>query len=230
MTRYLNQVEEIMRQVIGKQNLNDPASSTSKLRSYINDAINLTMSDDVKIFENYGKLVFTIDDTHANGVWTLDQIGATGNYTNYSMEAFISLNDPADGSTVWNYLLVYQDPGEFFNYWGVNNFNILIPGMPTDMLYYGTEFTFRTIPDTEYTVTIFAYKQMQDFAQDGNPAIPQDYWLRYLAYLAAYNYVRDYRFDPAQIEAVRQGYSRERKLLLTRTHNQVKLSRAAPRF
>jgi len=232
MARFYNDVEQIMRQVIGKRNLNDPDSSSVTLRRYINDMINLTMSDDVKVFENFGTLVFPIDNSHPDGVWSLEDVGAKGNFVNYSMEAFISQNPPPTSSVTWNILDVYQDPGRFYAYWGVDNFNILIPGMPTEMLYYGTDFVFRTIPqaDVTYTVTIYAYKQMQDFDAEGNPELPQDYWLRYLAYGAAYNYVKDYRYDPAQVEAIRKGFATERKLLLTRTHNQVKLSRAVPHF
>ena len=69
-----------------------------------------------------------------------------------------------------------------------------------------------------------------DFETAGDPAIPFDYWLRYLAYLAALNYVRDFNFAQDKVVMVQQGYARERKLLLTRTHNQRKISRGFPRF
>lgn len=247
MVRFLSDVVRTMRLAIGRRNENDPSSSDAVLLQYINDFVNLTMSDDVKLFENFGTLEFDIDESHPDGVWSLydPNVNASGNFVNYSMEAFISLVNlagqeplPEDSHLTWNPLDIFQDPGRFYAYWGVDNFNVLIPGMPTEMLYYGTDFVFRTIPNGTYHVTIYAYKQMQDFSNEGNPVLGptpdaplyQDYWLRYIAYGAALNYVRDYRFDPQFILQLASIFSHERKLLLTRTHNQIKQSRCLPRF
>ena len=232
MARSLNSVLTIMRTVLGRNNLNDPNSSTPLLIQYIQDFINLTMSDDVKVFENFGTLTFNIDETNASGVYSLDgpPVNGTEFFINYSAEVFLSNNDPVNSSTVWNQIELYQDPGRFFAYWGVNNYNILIKGMPTEMLYYGREFTFRTIPNTQYTVTIFAYRRMQELDTTGDPDISEDYWLRYIAYGAAKNYAMDYRYDEAQLSRIERGFSHERKQLLTRTHNQIKQSRCVPQF
>jgi len=146
------------------------------------------------------------------------------------MEAFISLTEPADESISWNKLMIYQDPGEFYSRWGINNTDILTAGYPTAMLYYGTEMVFRTIPDTSYDVTIYGYKEYAGFGDVGNPALPFDYWLRYLAYGAALNYARDYRFEASALNQLKTEFGHERKLLLTRTHNQKKNSRCVPRF
>src|SRR5690606_40768791 len=59
---------------------------------------------------------------------------------NISIEAFISFLDPVDNSTSWNSLQIYENPGEFYSIWGINNTEILVRGYPTMMLYYGTEF------------------------------------------------------------------------------------------
>lgn len=237
-TRYLSNVLNIMRRVLARRNANDPDSTDEVFVDYINDMYALAMSDDVKLFEQFGTLIFTIDETIADGVYSLSDVGATGNFVNFSNEVFISLNDPANASTSWNALYVYQDPGRFYAYWGVNNYEILIPGMPTEMLYYGTEFVFRTIPNTSYNVRIYSYKQNSDFEFDpdatpgnpGNPAIPFDYWLRYLAYGAASLYAKDFNFEAQKRADIEKDFARERKLLLTRTHNQIKQSRSYPRF
>lgn len=60
--------------------------------------------------------------------------------------------------------------------------------------------------------------------------MPYDYWMRYIAYGAALNYARDYRFDAEAKNQLKADFSHERKLLLTRTFNQAKLSRCKPRF
>ena len=226
----VSDVLRIMRLAIGRRNANDPDSSDNVLLQYINDFTNLTMSDDVKLFEQFGTLEFTIDETNTTGVYTFNDVGATSQFTNISQEAFITLTDPPEGSISWNRLEIYQDPGVFYDDWGVNNSDILIPGYPTQMLYYGTQMVFRTIPNTEYTVIIYGYKVVPTFSSEGDPDLPFDYWLRYLAYGAAANYARDYRFDDAFQAKIDKSYARERKLLLTRTHNQIKHQRAFPRF
>lgn len=227
--RFVSNVLDIMRRAIGRRNENDPDSSETTLFNYLNDFISLTMSDDVKLFENFGTLIFTIDETVPSGVYTFNDVGASNDFVNLSMEAYISLLDPVNNSVSWNYLPIYQDPGEFFAIWGVNNEEILIPGYPTNMLFYGNEFTFRTIPNTSYQVYIFGYKKINDF-EDVDELIPFDYWLRYLAYGAALNYAQDFRYEDASLEKIRRGFQRERKLMLTHTHNQIKQSRAMPRF
>ena len=218
----------IMRLAIGRRNENDSDSNDTTLRQYINDFVSMTMSDDVKLFEQFGTLEFTIDED--SDVYTFNDVGADSNFTNISVEGFITLTDPADESVSWNRLEIYQDPGKFYGYWGINNTDILIAGYPTEMLYYGTEMVFRTIPDTSYDVTIYGYKEYAGFGDDGNPALPFDYWMRYIAYGAALNYARDYRFEADALNQLKVEFAHERKLLLTRTHNQAKHSRAIPRF
>jgi len=227
-----------MRLAIARRNENDPDSNDQTLMQYINDFYSLTMSDDVKLFEQFGTLVFNIDETSTTGVYTFPQenLGNSFEFVNISSEALISLTDPIDNSVSWNQLYVYQDPGEFFLKWGINNDEVLIPGFPTEMLYYSNEFTFRTIPNTEYTVKIYGYKKNLDFPQfeedndEGNPEIPFDYWMRYIAYGAALNYARDYKFTSESRTQLQADFMHERKQLLTRTHNQIKISRAFPRF
>lgn len=230
MTQLVSDCIRTMRLAIGRRNENDPDSNDNTLRRYLNDFINLTMSDDLKIFEQFGTLTFTIDETNTTGVYTFNDVGADASFTNISQEGFISLSDPPDGSISWNQLWIYQDPGIFYGTWGINNTDVLIPGYPTEMLYYGTEMVFRTIPNTSYLVEIYGYKVVPAFSDDGDPAIPHDYWMRYLAYGAAMNYARDYRFEGDKRALLQADFQHERKLLLTRTHNQVKQNRAFPRF
>jgi len=227
--RFVSDVLRIMRIVIGRRNENDPDSSDETLLSYLNDFVSLTMSDDVKLFEQFGTLSFTIDETNTTGVYTFNDLGAEFDFVNISLECYISLLDPVNNSVSWNFLPIYQDPGEFFAIWGINNDEILIPGYPTNLLYYGNELTFRTIPNTSYLVKIYGYKKNNDYP-DADTEIQFDYWLRYLAYGAAVNYAQDFRYDSEDKQKIDRGFARERKLMLTHTHNQIKQSRAAPRF
>jgi hypothetical protein len=54
--------------------------------------------------------------------------------------------------------------------------------------------------------------------------------MRYLAYGAALNYARDYRFEADKFGMLEKHFNHERKQLLTRTHNQIKQQRCFPRF
>lgn len=230
VVRHLSDSLRIMRLAIARRNQNDPDSSDAVLMQYIQDFVSLTMSDDLKIFENFSTLIFEIDETNTTGVYTFNDVGASFDFVNISCEAFISLTDPPNNSVSWNQLSIFQDPGYFFSLWGVNNDEILIPGYPTMMLFYGNEMTFRTIPNTSYKVYIYGYKQIPQFSEEGDPDLPHAYWMRYLAYGAAKNYAADYNFDSDHAARIQNGYMREKKLLLTHTHNQIKISRCLPRF
>lgn len=228
-TRYVQDALDLMRIAIGRRNENDPDSSDDLLLSYLNDFVSLSMPNDTKLFESFGTLTFTIDESNPTGVYTFNDVGADTQFMNLSLEAFISLLDPIDNSVSWNPLSIYQDPGEFFAIWGINNDEILIPGYPTMMLYYGTEMTFRTIPNTSYLIKIYGYKKNDDYP-DADQPLQFDYWLRYVAYGAAVNYARDYRYESQSRQLIEATFKSERKLQLTHTHNQIKNQRAFPRF
>lgn len=230
-TRFVQDVLDLMRVAIGRRNENDPDSSDELLLSYLNNFVSLGMPNDTKLFESFGTLSFEIDGSNSTGVYTFNDVGADSDFMNISQSAFISLLDPVGESISWNQLPIYQDPGEFFAIWGINNDDVLIRGYPTMVLYYGNEFTFRTIPqeDVAYLVKIYGYKKNNDYP-DADEPIQFDYWLRYLAYGAANDYAQDYRYEASQKAMIEKGYARERKLLLTHAHNQVKMGRCLPRF
>lgn len=233
-TRTVSDVIAIMRTALGRKNENDPASSDSEMIKYINDFYSLTMPNDTKLIESFGTLTFTIDESNTTGTYTFNDVGADHDFMNISQEAFISLLDPEENSISWNRLPIYQDPGEFYMIWGINNTEKLIPGYPTNLLYYGTELVFRTIPNTSYQVRIYGYKKNNDLIFDPDEAedvnLPFDYWLRYVAYGAAVNYARDYRYSPEAKSLIEATFKSERKQQLTHVHNQIKMARAMPRF
>lgn len=230
MTRTVNDALTIMRLAISRRNANDPDSSDETLLRYLNDFVSLTMGDEVKLFEQFGTLTFNIDETVTDGVYTFNEVGATSDFVNISGNGFISITNPPANSSSWTPLAIYQDPGEFFGYWGVENTDVLAVGQPTAMLYYGNEFTFRTIADTDYTVTLYGYKKHTDFSIVGDPPLDFDYWLRFLAYGAAVNYAMDYRFADNILASLKASYGRERRLMLTHTHNTIKHTRGIPSF
>ncbi len=228
-TRFVQDALDLMRVILGRRNANDPDSSDTLFLKYLNDFVSLSMPNDMKLFESFGTLSFTIDENNTTGIYTFNDVGADSEFMNISQEAYISLLDPVDNSISWNRLPIYQNPGEFYSIWGINNDEILIPGYPTAMLYYGTEMVFRTIPNTSYLVKIYGYKKNADYPDFDTP-LQFDYWLRYIAYGAAVNYARDYRYEPSARSLIESSFKSERKLQLTHAHNQFKMARALPRF
>lgn len=238
--RFVQDVLDIMRVVLGRRNLNDPDSTDDLFLTYLNNFVSLRMPNDTKLFESFGTMTFTIDPSHTDGVYTFNDLGLSQEFMNISAQAFISLLNPINNSVSWNQLPIYQDPGEFFMIWGINNEEILIPGYPTTMLYYGNQFTFRTIPDKEYQVQIYGYKKNPDYGgeldKNGIPILPPDiqlqydYWLRYLAYGASRDYARDFRYEAGALARIESTFKSERINQMTHAHNQAKMSRAMPRF
>lgn len=229
MARTVQNALDIFRLAIGRRNQNDPDSDNDILLRYLNDFVSLIMPNDTKLIESFGTLTFTIDESNTTGVYTFNDVGADSNFINISNEAFISLLNPVNNSISWNALPIYQDPGEFYSIWGINNDETLIAGYPTMMLFYGNEMVFRTIPNTSYQVKIYGYKKNADFPNpDEN--LEFDWWMRYIAYGAAVNYARDFRYEPQDRAMIESTFKSERKQVMTRTHNQRKLSRCVPRY
>ena len=121
MAQFVSDCLRTMRLAIARRNENDPDSDDTTLFRYLNDFINLTMSDDVKLFEQFGTLSFTIDESTVDGVYTFNDVGASSSFTNISQEAFISLLDPPANSISWNQLWIIQDPGLFYGEWGISD-------------------------------------------------------------------------------------------------------------
>ncbi|MCK5435548.1 MAG: hypothetical protein KAI88_02870 [Nitrosomonadaceae bacterium] len=228
-SRKISDVLTIMRAAIARRNANDPDSDESKLLSYVNDFISLSMPNESRLFSQFGTLPFTIDETATDGVYTFNDVGADTDFMSLSNEGFISLASPAGSSVSWNSIEIYRNPGEFYAIWGINNEDILIAGYPTQVLFYDNQLVFRTVPDTAYLVNLYGYKKINDYTST-NDDIPFDYWLRYIAYGAALNYVRDFNYSPEKVASVQRTFASERKLILMDTHNEIKHSRSLPRF
>ncbi len=227
--RFVQDALDLMSIALGRRNSNDPDSDNKRFLYYLNNFVSLSMPNDTKLFESFGTLQFDIDETNTSGIYTFNDVGADFQFMNISQEAYISLRDPIDNSVSWNYLPIYQDPGEFYAIWGINNDEILIPGYPTGMLYYGDQLVFRTIPNTAYQVRIYGYKKNENYPSPDVP-LQYDYWLRYVAYGASVDYARDYRYEASARSLIESTFKSERKLQLTHTHNQIKMSRCMPQF
>jgi len=223
MAKTVSDAIEIMRITLGRRNQKDIDSNIDKFIGYLSDFLNLEMPNDVKLFEQFGTLTFQIGTGAVDGVYDFNDLpSANFSFSNISLEGFITPTSTGTSSVSWNPLNIYQDPTKFYNKWGVSNVSILTKGYPTDMLYYGDELVFRTLPDVSYNVILYGYKRSATVSEE-NESLPFDWWLRYAVYGAAFNYATDYRYDAKDLGRIEKAFSKERKLLLTNTHNQVKL-------
>lgn len=234
-------IVQIMRNVTGRVDKNDPAFTNAIMIDYLNAFLQQEHPQELQIYENRTWWDFTIDtDSDDPYPVDLDDLG----FSSINSPAYISFTDPELNPNTFP-LFWYEDPRQFYARWPWNNeFN---PQMPTYVLYYNNELTFRGPPDQEYSVRISAYKIDYSFAGGTNtnagsilvgtgstntPNLsnaPRAYLTRYLAYGAALDILSDYG-EMDKYNEVFQVYRRYRGQVLARTWNQLQSQRTAPDF
>lgn len=235
---------DIMRNVTGRVDRNDPAFTDAIMFNYLNAFIQQEHPQELQLFENHTWWDFTIDPTTADPLPVdLDDLG----FAWIGPPAYISYTDPALNPNTFT-LFWYESPKDFYARWPWNN--VFTPQQPTYVLYYNNELTFRGPPDQEYTVRLTAYKIDYSFigpsegeqnvgsilAGTGYPNgvgadknLPRSYLNRYLAYGAALNILSDYG-EMDKYNEVFQVYRRYRAQVTARTWNQLSNQRTGPDF
>lgn len=225
---------QIMRNVTGRVDRNDPAFTDQIMIDYLNAFLQQEHPTEVRIFENQTWWDFTIDPTTQNPMPVdLDALG----FSTINAPAFIGTITPQFNSFR---LFWYLDPKDFYARWPWET--IYTPQMPTAVLYYNNELTFRGPPDREYNVRIAAYKIDYSFAGGTifNAAsildttgqsydTPRAYLARYLAYGAALDILSDFG-EMDKYNEVFQVYRRYRGQVLARTWDQLSSQRTGPDF
>lgn len=224
---------DLMRVAIGRRNVSDPDSTDNVLLGYVSDFMKYTMTDDIKIVDQFETFNFEVEVTlteHTDGVWLFNEIVIWENYSNLEISALISLNNTPSSSLSWQQLQVTQVPSEFWATYGFNNEDVLIRGFPTVMLLDSYRIVLRAIPEdnTPYLIQMYGYTINPAVALNGT--LPRDYWKRYVAYGAALNYAMDFHFTAERLALLKDSFAHERKLILSRTFNQLKHNRCIPRF
>lgn len=224
----------IMRNVTGRVDQNDPAFTNSIMYDYLNAFIQQEHPQEVRIFENQTWWDFSIDATTDDPLPVdLDALG----FSTINAPAFISTTAP---QTVNSFnLFWYENPSDFYARWPWNT--VFNPQMPTYVLYYNNELTFRGPPDQTYNIRISAYKIDYSFAGGTNsnagsqlvgnapPYTLSAYLTRYLAYGAALDILSDYG-EMDKYNEVFQVYRRYRAQVMARTWNQLQSQRTGPDF
>lgn len=221
-------VINIMRNVTGRVDRNDPAFTDPIMIDYLNAFLQQEHPQEVRLFQNQTWWDFSIDTTTADPLPVdLDALGfSTINapaYVAYSVEPFTSFP-----------LFWYLDPKQFYARWPWDQ--VFTPQMPTAVLYYNNELTFRGPPDQLYNIRISAYRIDYSFVGGTNTNagsilanVPQAYLTRYLAYGASLDILADYN-EMDKYNEVFQVYRRYRGQVLARTWQQYESQRTAPDF
>lgn len=221
-------VIQIMRNVTGRVDKNDPAFTDPIMFDYLNAFVQQEHPQEVRLFQNqtwwdfsYGPL--DLDPLPVD----LDALG------------FSTINAPAyvgyqTGALTSFRLFWYEDPKQFYARWPWSQ--VFTPQMPTDVLYYNNELTFRGPPDQDYNIRISAYKIDYSFAGGSNTNagsilanVPVAYLTRYFAYGASLDILSDYG-EMDKFNEVFQVYRRYRGQVLARTWDQLSSQRTAPDF
>lgn len=224
-------VVQILRNVTGRVDRNDPAFTDAIMIDYLNAFLQQQHPQEVRIFQNQTWWDFTIDETSLDPYPVdLDALGfSTINDPAYISYANTSLT-PNTFKLFW-----YENPADFYARWPWNN--VFTPQMPTYVLYYNNELTFRGPLDQAYRVRIAAYKIDYSFSggTDSTPEnsiltnVPNAYLSRYIAYGAALDILSDFG-EMDKYNEVFQVYRRYRGQVLARTWDQYNSQRTNPDF
>ena len=228
LTQSGGSVIQIMRNVTGRVDKNDPAFTDPIMFNYLNAFVQQEHPQEVRLFQNQTWWDFDINPTTADPLPVdLDILG----FSTINAPAYVGYTTPPLTSFT---LFWYEDPKQFYARWPWQQ--IFTPQMPTDVLYYNNQLTFRGPPDQTYKIRIAAYRIDYAFTPiTVNPppntllAVPQAYLTRYFAYGASLDILSDFG-EMDKYNEVFQVYRRYRAQVLARTWNQLQSQRIAPDF
>lgn len=237
LTQDASRVIQIMRNVTGRTDTQDPAFTDPIMYDYLNMFLQVEHPQEVRLFEEQTWWDFSIDPTTPNPMPVdLDVLG----FSTIGPLAYVTYPPSVNGGNPNTFKLFwYQNPGDFYYRWPYAT--IFTPQQPTYVLYYNNELTFRGPPDQTYNIRISANKIKIYFAGGTNntPVAPggpipattvmPGYLMRYLAYGAALEILSDYG-EMDRYNEVFQVYRRHRGQVLARTWDQMENQRTEPDF
>ncbi len=236
LTQNADRVIQIMRNVTGRTDKQDPAFTDPIMYDYLNMFLQVEHPQEARLFEDNTWWNFSIDPTTPNPYpVNLDDLG----FSTIGPLAYVTYPPTVNGGNPNTFKLFwYQDPGDFYYRWPYAT--VFTPQMPTYVLYWANELTFMGPPDQTYNVRIQAKKIQIYFGGDlaGNknppPQIAQTqvmpaYLMRYLAYGASLEILSDYG-EMDRYNEVFQVYRRHKGQVLARTWDQLSSERTNPDF
>lgn len=202
----------MLRNVTGRVDANDPLFTDTIMLDYLQKNIALITTNEVRLFKNYTWWEFTFGPADPNP-YPVD-LEALG---------FSTLQPPAyiDGFD----LFWYESPADFFARWPETQ--DYQEQRPMDVLYYNQELLFRGPPEDDYDVKISAYRLEVQISDAGE--LQADYLFRYIVYNTALDIFSDY----GEIDRWNEIFpivKRYKSFVTARTHLQWSPERPSPQF
>jgi len=219
MAKTFNDVITIMRRIIGENDGNDPDSTNDVLLDYVANFYKLIMGQEIKSHDLY--TFFSFDTVVDQDTYTFKDQG----FTNILPPVY---SIDSNSNTVE--IDYYEDTKSFYDRHPLDNTNEPA-ARPFSMLFFNDEILLRPKADAVYTIKIRAYKELSVPSSggelDATQDIDQDYFLRYIAYGAALDYMADFGNyeNYANIEPI---FKRYKNLVLMRTAKQATTQRTKP--
>jgi hypothetical protein len=210
---------DILRNVTGRVDASDPLFTDEIMLQRINDFIQLSSTQDIRIFKNKTWYEFTL------GVNSPDPFPV-------DLQSIVLIDGSVGASTIEPpayadgfYVFWYQSPAEFYGIWPETQ--TYQPQRPTYVLYYNNELTFRGPPNKDYLIKIAAYRVEVAVNPDG--VLNADYLYRYVTYGAALDLFSDFG-EMDKWNEVYPAFQRYRALVYARTNQQYQNQRTSPEF
>jgi hypothetical protein len=210
----------ILRNVTGRVDASDPQFTDAIMLQYLQDFIQLSSTQDIRIFKNKTWYEFTY------GPADLDPFPV-------NLQNIVLVNGHVGASTIEPpcyangfFVFWYQSPLEFFQIWPETQ--TYQPQRPTYVLYYNNELIFRGPPNTDYLIKMEAY-QVEVQIDPTTNLLSQDYLYRYICYGTALDIFSDFGEMDKWADTFR-AYTRYRALVYSRTYSQYQNQRPAPEF
>ncbi len=210
----------ILRNVTGRVDSSDPQFTDEIMLQYLQDFIQLSSTQDIRIFKNKTWFEFTYGPTD------LDPFPI-------NLQNIVLINGNVGASTIEPpcyadgfFVFWYQSPLEFFQIWPETQ--TYQPQRPTYVLYYNNELIFRGPPNKPYLIKMEAY-QVEVQIDPKTNILSQDYLYRYICYGTALDIFSDFG-EMDKWRDVFPSFTRYRALVYSRTYSQYQNQRPAPEF
>jgi hypothetical protein len=212
----------IVRNVTGRVDSSDPQFTDDIMLQYIQDFIQLSATQDVRLFKNMTWWEFNLTGTDPDplpvDLNTLPLINGHIGASTIGSDAY------ADGFKLY----WYQSPYEFYQIWPETQ--VYQPTRPTYVLYYNNSLTFRNPPavgDT-YLIKIQAYQYEVQIDPDTS-ILNDDYLYRYICYGTALDIFSDFG-ETDKFNEIFPMFRRYRSFVYGRTACQYQSQRPSPEF
>lgn len=209
----------ILRNVTGRVDNTDPQFTDAIMTQYLQNFINLSSTQEIRLFKNY--------------TWWEFEFGPNeDNPYSFDLESIILSNGNTGASTIGPLcyaggfpVVWHESPKEFYALWPESQ-TTFAEQRPTHVLYYNNSLTFRGPPDIVYDIKIQAYSLEIQLTTSGLQA---DYLYRYVAYGAALDIFSDFG-ELDRWNEIFPVFRRYRSLVYSRTNSQYQNQRPSPEF